>query len=44
MKDINETLSYPLLIDGGLSNVLEDLGANLGHQLWSAHLIEKSLN
>jgi homocysteine S-methyltransferase len=35
------TLKYPLLIDGGLSNVLEKQGHNLNHQLWTAMLLEK---
>ena len=30
---------YPLIIDGGLSNVLEDFGYNLNHKLWTAHLL-----
>jgi homocysteine S-methyltransferase len=33
-------IKYPLLIDGGLSNVLEKQGYNLNHQLWSAKLLE----
>lgn len=32
-------LQYPLIIDGGLSNVLEEQGCDLNHRLWSAHLI-----
>jgi homocysteine S-methyltransferase len=35
------TVKYPLLIDGGLSNVLEKQGHNLNHQLWTAMLLEK---
>ena len=34
-------LKFPLLIDGGLSNVLEGQGCNLDHELWSARLLEK---
>ena len=33
-------VKYPLLIDGGLSNVLEKQGCNLNHKLWSAKLLE----
>jgi len=33
-------IKYPLLIDGGLSNVLEKQGCDLNHQLWSARLLE----
>jgi len=33
-------IEYPLLIDGGLSNVLEKQGCNLNHQLWSAKMLE----
>ena len=33
-------VKYPLLIDGGLSNVLEKKGFNLNHKLWSAKLLE----
>lgn len=32
-------LNFPLLIDGGLSNVLEDLGCNLNNELWVANLL-----
>jgi len=34
-------LKFPLIIDGGLSNVLEGQGCNLDHELWSARLLEK---
>lgn len=37
MKKIN----YPLILDGGLSNVLEGFGCDLNHELWSAKLIIK---
>jgi len=32
--------TYPLLIDGGLSNQLEDQGFDLNQKLWSAKLLE----
>jgi homocysteine S-methyltransferase len=35
------TIQFPLLIDGGLSNVLEQLGHNLNHKLWTAKLLEE---
>ncbi len=34
------TISYPLLLDGGLSNELERQGCNLNQKLWSAKLLE----
>ena len=33
-------IKYPLLIDGGLSNVLEEHGHDLNHKLWTAKLLE----
>ncbi len=33
-------IKYPLVIDGGLSNVLEQQGCDLNHKLWSAKLLE----
>jgi len=33
---------YPLLIDGGLSNVLERQGHDLNHKLWTAKLLEEN--
>lgn len=33
------TLKFPLIIDGGLSNVLEDLGCDLYDKLWVAKLL-----
>lgn len=36
---IMHTLKYPLILDGGLSNVLEGFGCDLNHELWSASLI-----
>jgi len=35
------TLTYPLLIDGGLSNVLEQQGHDLNHKLWTAKLLDQ---
>ena len=35
-----ENLSQPIILDGGLSNVLEAMGCNLEHPLWTAQLIE----
>ena len=32
-------IKYPLILDGGLSNVLEELGCDLNHELWSAKLL-----
>lgn len=32
-------IKYPLILDGGLSNVLEELGCDLNHALWSAKLL-----
>jgi homocysteine S-methyltransferase len=32
-------IKYPLILDGGLSNVLEQQGCNLNHKLWSAELL-----
>lgn len=34
-----EQINYPLILDGGLSNVLEEQGCDLNHQLWSAKMI-----
>lgn len=36
------TITYPLLIDGGLSNELERQGCDLNQQLWSAQLLESN--
>ena len=33
-------IKYPLLIDGGLSNVLEEQGCDLKHKLWYSKLLE----
>jgi len=33
-------ISYPLILDGGLSNELEAQGCDLNHKLWSANLLE----
>jgi len=32
---------HPFVIDGGLSNVLEERGCDLNHKLWTANLLEK---
>lgn len=34
--------NHPVVIDGGLSNVLEAKGCNLNHKLWTAKLIEEN--
>lgn len=36
------TITYPLLIDGGLSNELERQGCDLNQKLWSAQLLESN--
>lgn len=36
------TITYPLLLDGGLSNELEKQGCNLNQTLWSAKLLESN--
>lgn len=33
---------YPFILDGGLSNVLEEQGCDLNHKLWTASLLEKN--
>jgi homocysteine S-methyltransferase len=38
-NDLLQT-KFPLILDGGLSNVLEQQGCNLNHNLWSAKLLE----
>ena len=40
---INKILkdNLPFIIDGGLSNVLEEQGCDLNHKLWTANLLEK---
>ena len=35
-------ITYPLLLDGGLSNELERQGCDLNQQLWSAKLLESN--
>src|SRR5210317_1461498 len=35
-------IKYPLLLDGGLSNELEQQGCNLNHKMWSAKLLESN--
>lgn len=32
----------PFIIDGGLSNVLEERGCDLNHKLWTANLLDKN--
>ena len=32
-------IKYPLILDGGLSNVLESFGCNLNQELWSAKML-----
>lgn len=41
MRDLSlfDNLSYPLILDGGLSNVLESQGCDLNHKLWTAELL-----
>jgi len=39
-KDFKNNLPNPLIIDGGLSNVLESQGFDLTHKLWSAKLLD----
>ena len=34
-------ITYPLLLDGGLSNVLEYQGHDLNHKLWTAKLLDQ---
>ncbi len=36
------TITYPLLLDGGLSNELERQGCDLNQKLWSAKLLESN--
>lgn len=33
--------SDPIILDGGLSNVLEAMGHDLNHELWTARLLKK---
>ncbi|MDC0957601.1 homocysteine S-methyltransferase [Flavobacteriaceae bacterium] len=42
MKSLLKNLKYPLILDGGLSNVLESFGCNLNHELWVANLLDKN--
>lgn len=39
---LTDSLKFPILIDGGLSNVLEKNGHNLNHKLWSAKLLAEN--
>ena len=40
-NDMRSQISL-LILDGGLSNVLEGFGCDLDHDLWSAHLIDSN--
>lgn len=40
IKQLKNKLTFPLIIDGGLSNVLEAQGFDLTHKLWSAKLLD----
>lgn len=42
MNSFLKNLQFPLILDGGLSNVLEDFGCDLNHNLWVANLINKA--
>lgn len=43
MKNDNNMIEkYPFILDGGLSNVLEEQGCDLNHKLWTASLLEKN--
>lgn len=37
-----KNISFPVILDGGLSNVLESMGFDLDHKLWSARLIKSN--
>ncbi len=39
-----QQISYPLLIDGGLSNELEEQGCDLNHKLWTAKVLESDID
>jgi homocysteine S-methyltransferase len=39
MRTDLEAMHYPLVLDGGLSNVLESMGCDLGQRLWSAAML-----
>lgn len=38
-KEILSKIKFPLIIDGGLSNVLEDFGCDLNNELWVANIL-----
>ena len=38
-NSILDNISYPLVLDGGLSNVLESKGCDLNHKLWTAEVM-----
>lgn len=37
-------INYPLVLDGGLSNLLEEMGCDLNHLLWTARLLDKDID
>ncbi len=37
-----KNINFPVILDGGLSNVLESMGCDLDHKLWSARLIKSN--
>ena len=37
-------LNFPILLDGGLSNQLEEQGIDLNHKLWTARLLDENPN
>lgn len=37
-----QNINFPVILDGGLSNVLESMGCDLDHKLWSARLIKSN--
>lgn len=40
MINIEDAIRFPLLIDGGHSTVMEEMGCDLDHELWSAKLLD----
>ena len=44
MKSLFKHFSFPICIDGGLSNVLEDLVCDLNNKLWVANLLTTNPN
>lgn len=39
MSALLSNFTFPIILDGGLSNVLEDFGCNLNNELWVANLL-----